>query len=207
MFLFEPFFLEEGADVGGLDNLIEGPEFGLKVTALETDDAVGQGIMLRLGNVLTDDLGEIGQGHHGTAHYEVILFLLFLTAQVDGLTVLEADGLADFLRHADLLTRTVDEFELALGEEDGQGNAWETAARAEVEDACAWTKADDLGNGQGVEYVVLVKLVDVLTRDDVDLRVPVTVEGVELFELLTLRVCQFREITEDEFCCHGLMLE
>ena len=207
MFLFEPFFLEEGADVGGLDNLIEGPEFGLKVTALETDDAVGQGIMLRLGNVLTDNLGEIGQGHHGTAHYEVILVFLFLTAQVDGLTVLEADGLADFLRHADLLTRTVDEFELALGEEDGQGDARKTTARAEVEDAGAWSEVDNLSDCQGVEHVVLVKLVDVLTRDDVDFRVPVAVEGVELFELSALRVCQFREITEDEFCCHGLMQE
>ena len=41
MFLTEPLFIEEGADVGGLDDIPERLCFCLQVTSLETENAIG----------------------------------------------------------------------------------------------------------------------------------------------------------------------
>ena len=202
IFAFIPVFGEEGADVGGLHDVTEGLRLGLQVTALEAEDAVGQGVQLGLGNVLAHDLHEVGQGHHGAADDEVVLSALVLAAQVFRMAVRQADGLADLLRHADFLARAVDELELTVGEEDGQGDAGESTAGAEVEDARAGTETDGLGDGQRVEHVVLVELVDVLAGDDVDLRVPVVVEGVEGFELLLLAGSEVGEIFQNDICRH-----
>ena len=81
--------------------------------------------------------------------------------------------------------------------------ARESAAGAEVEDARAGTETDGLGDGQRVEHVVLVELVDVLAGDDVDLRVPVVVEGVEGLELLLLLLRQPCKVLMDEFRVHS----
>ena len=183
MFLFEPFFVEELTDVGELHNLVEWSCLRLQVATFQADDAIGQGVALRLGDVLADNLHEVGQGHDGAAHHEVVAAFLVLTAQVLGVAVLEADGLADFLGDADLLARAVDEFELAFGVEDGEGDARETAASAEVENLGARAESADLGDGQRVEHMVLVDVVDVFAGDDVDLGVPVAVECVEGLKL------------------------
>ena len=127
---------------------MERTDLSLQVTALQTDDAVGQGVLLCLRDILTHDLHQVGQGHHRTAHHEVVLPLLVLTAQVLGMTVLQTDGVAHLLGHTDLLARTVDEFEPTVWEEDGQGDAGEPTACAEVEDLGTGTETDRLGDGQ-----------------------------------------------------------
>ena len=119
------------------------------------------------------------------------------------MTVLKSDGIAHLLSHPYLLACAVDEFELTFRKENGQRNTRETATCSEVENLSARLKMDHLGDGQRVEHMVLVKLVDILARDNVDLGVPITIECVEGFELATLRLCQFREILDDKFCCHN----
>ena len=202
MFLLEPLLVEELADVGEFDDVVEGVGLGLQVAALEADDAVGEGVALGLGDVLADDLHEVGQGHDGAADHEVVAAFLVLAAQVFGLAVAESDGLTDLLGDADLFARAVDKFETAVGEEDGQGDAGEAAACAEVEDLGAGTEADDLGDGQRVEHVVEVEAVDVLAGDDVDLGVPVAVEVVEGLKLPLLLLCEVGEVFQDDVGCH-----
>ena len=60
MFPFEPFFGEEGRDVGGLYNLMEGLQLCLQVTTLQTQHPIGQGIPLCLGDILSHNLHEVG---------------------------------------------------------------------------------------------------------------------------------------------------
>ena len=91
------------------------------------------------------------------------------------LYVFQSYGVGDGLGHAHFFAYAVDEAEVGFGEEDGEGDAGETAARAEVEDARAGAEADEFGNAEGVEDVVLVEVVDVLAGDDVDFGVPVLV--------------------------------
>ena len=120
-------------------------------------------------------LDQVGQGHYGTAYDEVVLALLFFSPQVLGVAILQTDGAAHLLRHAYLLARTVDELELCLGEQDGKGDAGEPSAGAEVENPRAWPEVDALCYRQGVEHVMLIQIVDVLSGYYVDLRVPVAV--------------------------------
>ena len=49
---------------------------------------------------------------------------------------------------------------------------------------------------------MLVELVDILAGDDVDLRVPVMVEGVEGLQLFLLPPRQLREIFLNDLCFH-----
>ena len=118
------------------------------------------------------------------------------------LAVLQADGIADLLGHTDFLACTIDELELAVRKENGQRDAWETTTCAEVENLTASTETNDLGNRHGVEHVMLIEVVDIFSRDDVDLLVPVAVEGIEGFYLTTLLGCQVGKVFADEWL-HG----
>ena len=126
--------------------------------------------------------------------------MLVFAAQVFGMAVVESDGLTHLLGHAYLLARAVDESEFAVGEEDGQGDTWEAAAGAEIEDAGAWAEVDTLGDGHRVEHVVLVELVDVLAGYNVNLLVPLPIERVECLDLLSLGVAETGEVSEYGFC-------
>ena len=153
---FKPLFLEECTDVGSLNDIPKRLGFCLQIATLQTEDAIRQGISHSVGfgaavlanDVFTYNLHEVGKGHDGATYNEVEQSLFILTPQMLWMAVDEADGLTDFLCHADLLARAVDELELAVGEENGQGNAGEAAAGAEVEDAGARAETDGLCDGQ-----------------------------------------------------------
>ena len=78
------------------------------------------------------------------------------------LAVLQSDGIRHLLCHSDFLACAVYQFEVALGKEDGEGNTRETSACAEVKDFRTWSEVHHLGNGQRVEHVVLIEVVDIL---------------------------------------------
>ena len=202
MFLLEPFLREETADFGGLDNLLVRLYFCLQITAFQAENAVRQGVLLMFGDVFLNNLHQIGQGHNGTTDHKVVETFLILTTQVGGLAVLQCDGIADLLGYTDLLSCTVDQLELTVGEEDGQGDAGKTSAGAEIENLGAGTETDDLGNRHRVKHMVFVEVVDVLTGDDVDLLVPIAIKGVKGLYLLTLLRRQVGKVFTDEWM-HG----
>ena len=195
----------------GCDELLalHGGSLMLQLAALEGDEAVGEGVggVRVLCDMRARNLHEVGQGHHRAADDEVeagglkeggwgsgfFLQLLgigdvahFLGAGVLGGDIGEAEGGDDLVADAYLLADAIDQVELRLGEHDGQGYAREAAAGAEVHDAGAGAEVDDFGDAQRVEDMVLIEVVDVLARDDIDFGVPVVVEGVEGCEALAL---------------------
>ena len=82
----------------------------------------------------------------------------------------------------------------AVGEEDGQGHAGEAAAGAHVEHLAHRGKRHGFGDSQRVEHMMLVEMIHVFARDDVDMRIPFLVQRQQSGKLLTLPLCQFREI-------------
>ena len=89
---------------------------------------------------------------------------------------------------------------MAFGKQDGQGNAWETAARAHVHQGGAGTEANDFRYAQRMEHVVGVEVVDVLARDNVNLGIPFPIQGIELFKLAALFGREVRKMVEDDLC-------
>ena len=158
--------------------------------------------MLTLGDILLNDLHEVWQGHDCTTDHEVVETFFVFTTQMGRLAVLQSDGIADLLSHANFLARAVDELELAVGKENGQRDAGETTARAEIEDLTAWTETDDLGYRHRVKHVVLVEVVDVFAGDDIDFLVPVAIERIEGVNLLALLWREVGEVFADEWM-HG----
>ena len=112
--------------------------------------------------------------------------------------VRQTDGMADFLRHPYLLAGTVDQLEFRLWEKDGQWDTWESSSCAEIQHFRTRPEVDGLGDGQRVQHMMLVEVVDVLPRDDVDLGVPVAVQAVEGLKLCELPVCQLGEVFANE---------
>src|SRR3712207_4921861 len=102
-----------------LYNLLKGLKFVVELAALKADEAVGSGVMLRGGEVLTHNLHQVGQWHDGSAHHEVELSTFLFASQMLGLYVLQAYGLGHFSGHPYLLARAIDELKLAFGEHDG----------------------------------------------------------------------------------------
>ena len=76
--------------------------------------------------------------------------------------ILQANGLRHLGGYENLLACAIDELEATLREHDGKGNARETATRTKVENLRAWLEACELGNGQRVQHMVLIEVVDVL---------------------------------------------
>jgi hypothetical protein len=177
-------------------------QLGLQVAALKAENTIGKSVVGGLRYVFAHKLYKVGQGHYGTAHDEVVLILLVLATQMGGGAVLKADGIAHLLSHANLLSRTVDKLELALWEENREGHTRESAACAEVENAGTWAEVDNLGYGQRVEHMMLVELVDILARNDINLSVPVAIEFAKCGKLLQLYIVKIREISVDNLCVH-----
>ena len=192
--LLEPFFLEEGAERSDFRHVAIVLELFLQVAAFQTDQAVWQGVLTLLLEILLDNLHQVGQLHHGTAHHEIILSLLVLATQMFSHEILQPDGRSHLVADTDLLAGSVDELELALREEDGERDARESATATEVEDFCAWAEIDGLGNGHGVKHVVLVEVVDVFAADDIDFVVPVAIQLVDGCDLLLLLIGEMSEI-------------
>ena len=113
---------------------------------------------------------------------------------MERLNIGQSDGLGHLVDYIDLLPSAVDEAELAFGEEDGQGNAGEAAASAEVENAGAWTEMNELGDSERVQHMMLVEIVNVLARNHVDFAVPVAVKSVEGVNLFLLHGREVGEI-------------
>ena len=186
VFLLEPFFIEETADFRCLNDIPERLCLCLQIAAFEAEYAVGKGVLVLLGDVFLHDFDEVGQWHDSSADHKIVEAFFVFTTQMGGLAVLQSNSLAYFLSDTDFLSCTVDELELAVREEYGQRDAWETAARAEVEDSGAFAETDDLGDGHRMKYMVLVEIVDILAGDDVDFVIPIAIEGIEGFYLLML---------------------
>lgn len=141
-----------------------------------------------------DECGHVGDGaRDGIVEPAVYLF----DARVQHLDVADSRtfGYAAYDRR--LLGYRVHGREPRLGEEYGQRYARETAAAADIDDARPRIETADAGNGQRMEYVAYVELVEVLARNDVDFRVPVGVQGSEGFELLLLPLGQVGEVFQN----------
>ena len=112
--------------------------------------------------------------------------------------VRQPKGLGNRCGDLDLLAYAIHEEELTLREEDRQRDPREAATRTKVEDTRAGLEADHLCDAQRVQDVMLVEGVDVLAGDDVDLGVPVAVEGIQSSELALLLLSELGEILQDK---------
>ena len=79
----------------------------------------------------------------------------------------------------------------------GQGDAWEASTCTQVHDAGSIAKVYNLSYTQRVEYMMLVEVVNVLSRDDIYLAVPVVIELVHHAVLLHLLGGEGWKITLD----------
>lgn len=107
--------------------------------------------------------------------------------------------MSDFQFFADRVKKS----EVTFREEYCERNAGETTASAYIEKCSVWFEIQDVCYCERVEDVVLVEVVNVLSRDNVNFGVPVGVEFKEFSELNFLRLSEFRPIFEYLFhiCC------
>ena len=99
----------------------------------------------------------------------------------------------------DLLADRIDQRETNLREKDGQRNPRETASAPHVQHPRTGVERTHLRDGQPVQHMPQVKLVDVLTRNDVDPVVPFAVQRPESGEPFPLYGRKFRKIFQNEF--------
>lgn len=205
--LCKPLFVEEGAQGCNFSHPAVALELFVQVASFQAEQSVGQGILLCLLEVLLNDFHQVGQLHDCTAYHEVIFPLFFFSSQVFSLEVFQSDGLSHLVAYSNLLARTVDEFESALREEDGKRNTREASSASEIEDLGSVFEVDGFGDSHGVQHVVFVEIIYVLSADDIDLGVPLSVQSVKLRYLLFLSVREVRKVFVDDihvvFCYCG----
>ena len=150
-------------------------QFFFQIAAFQTQKSVRQSVLPLLLKVFLDNLHQVGKLHYRTAYHEIVLAFFVLSAQVLSLEILQIDCRSHLVADSDFLARSIYQLELAFREEDGERNARETSAAAEIENLRARTEIDGFGYCQRMEHVVLVQIIDVLAADDIDLAVPVAV--------------------------------
>ena len=101
-------------------------------------------------------------------HDEVVFTPQLLSADLLGADILELQLFGNALDDFDFLAYGVDKVEACIGEEDGERNAGKTAAGAHVEYFGHGFERLHLGDGEAVEDMVLIEVVHVFARDDVD---------------------------------------
>lgn len=173
----------------------------LKVAPLEHDHSVGIPVFTTGRDVFLHQGYHLVETHHGAAHHEIVaLAALADVAMLEG-DVGKADLRGYVLGHAYLLAYAVDEVEVAFGPQYGQGYAGKAAAGAHVEKRGAGNRVEELRDAERVEHVVLVEVVDILSRDDVDLLVPFGIEPPERLHLRLLARSQGK-VFFDRFYAH-----
>lgn len=116
--------------------------------------------------------------------------------------IVQPDSFGDRRDYLDLFANGVNERELRFREEDGEGNAGESASRADIEHLRFGAETDDARDAEAVEDVVKIEVVDVFPADDIDFFVPLAVERFQRLQLFDLERCQTREELLDEICTH-----
>src|SRR5580658_6414619 len=101
-----------------------------------------------------------GSDGAGDGCVEFAAFDLF-GADMCGSDVVQADGCGDGVNDFYLLADAVDEVEFGAGEKDGEGNAGETAAGADIEHFDVRLEVEGGGNREGMEDMLLIQAVDV----------------------------------------------
>ena len=153
---------------------------------------------------------EFPEGGDGPGHGEVEFAVLYLLgAAVAGSDVGEAGSLAYGFDDFDLFADAIDEMKAGVGKEDGQWDAGEAAAGADVDDVRTWFDGEGGGDGQGVQDMFGVEAIDVFAGDDVDLCVPVFIQLAKCGQLLDLDRGEVRKILQDYFqvfrgFCHSV---
>ena len=115
---------------------------------------------------------------------------------MEGFDIGQSDASGHLGGYPDFLADAVDQPKMTFGKHDGQGYAGKASARSDVENAGAGLEVDVLGDGQRMEHMMEIQVVDVLAGDDIDLRVPIAIKRVEGFKLLPLAGSECREIAE-----------
>ena len=92
--------------------------------------------------------------------------------------------------------------EMRVGEQNCQWYGREASTSAQVQHFCSWRKLNESRDGQRVQDMVDLKIINVLARYDINLGIPLRIECEQRLKLLPLRWRQLIEIMVD--CLHDL---
>ena len=201
----EVLFGEEVGDVPCADFLLEGGELGVEVTTFEVEDTVAEMVVLNVGHFTPHPLAELAEVGDGTRDDEVEIALHLLGTDLFGTDVLQLQLLGHVLHHLDFLPYRVDKIKLGIGEHDGQGDAGEPAAGTHIEYLGHGFERLHLGDGKAVKDMVLVEVVHVFARDDIDFGVPVLIQRQKGGKLFLLPLGELWEVFVYQlYACHRL---
>ena len=153
---------------------VKGLELVGEVAAFQVEDAAGFDVASD-SEFVAGKVGDFGQGHDRSASDDVELVFHLLGTFVFSHHVIQPYGVFHGVHHGDFLAGAVNEVELGLGKHDGQGDAGKPSASAEIHDFHAWKQLEILRYGEGVKHMMLIKVVHVLSGDDIDLAIPVQI--------------------------------
>lgn len=131
---------------------------------------------------------ELRKSHDSTAQYVAELLMAFAhIAMLEG-HVGQADGFGNRGGDFNLLSDTVNEMELTVGPHYSEGDTGKSSAGTHIEEGCPVGGSQEFGGREGVEDMVDIEMVNILTGYDIDFFVPIAVEGTEGLHLLALMV-------------------
>src|SRR5690606_10586992 len=104
-----------------------------------------------------------------------------------------------FLYHYNFFSCAIDKMELNFREKYGKRNTWKSPSRPEVHNLSTRNERCKCSYGKGMENMPGIQVVDVFSGYDIDFTIPVSVQFVELAELIDLLVRKVGEIPLNEF--------
>ncbi len=186
-----------GKEVGNIpraDFFLEGSQFGGQVTPFEIENAIGKVVVARGRYFSTHPLHKLREVGNSPGDDEIVFALYLLGSHLLGSDIGELQLVGHILHYLDFFPYGIDKMEFCIGEHDGQRDAGKTAASTYVEYLGHGAEGLHLSNGKAVEDMMLIEIVHVLARNDIDFGVPVTIKGQQGGKLFFLPLCKVWEI-------------
>lgn len=147
----------------------------IDIASLETNKSGSVTVLAMAGrtDIFHYERDESVKRHDGATDDEIeSLTALADVAMLKG-DISEADVLGNATGDINLLADAVDEMEMTVGIDGGERDAGEAAASAQIEDGRARLEvAPEAGDRQRMKDVMQIQIVYVLTRNDIDLSIP-----------------------------------
>lgn len=121
-----------------------------------------------------DKTGKLG---NGATHNKVIRLMILLDPGMQRLHIAQLKVAYDRIYHLQFLPDGINQHKPHFGEEYGQGKTGETATSTCIQHHCPRCEANNPGDGQGMQHVMEVEILEIFPADQVDPAVPV-LEGI-----------------------------
>ena len=173
---FKKFFLKIIREIVDLMEAFYFGEFFFEVATINIKDSVFELVCGRGFYFFIDPAVEFFQACYCTTDDEVIFSFNLFGTNLLTLYIFQANTLCYTIYYSDFFTNRIHQVKFRLRKKDRQWNSWKAATCAYVQNFCSRIELHYLRDAKRMQYMIHIKVLNVLSRHHIDLIIPIAIE-------------------------------